>query len=265
MSRCRMTRRTTRLKCPRGLCWREKPTPTGGWNAPCGRSACWTPSVTEGQKEDGRAYVLLRRTGALLAGSGPSSVRPCPSQGPLTGEPYAGKPPVRFGGRGGRDNRPSLPLSRRLFLHPDSWTPCLQVPSVHDHPSGWTRALELGSWLEGIASMVMRLFRVPVPLDVYNGGGNGNDARWDAPSRHDNDLGGCPTSRWCLLSPLFWAFRAVPRRMCGSDFPSVPSRTRLVHFRPAERVPARLSRRDSGTGRLRPPRIMRTGTARSRC
>src|SRR6267378_3907756 len=29
---------------------------------------------------------------------------------PATGEPYAGKPPVRFGGRGGQ--KPSLPLSR---------------------------------------------------------------------------------------------------------------------------------------------------------
>jgi len=28
---------------------------------------------------------------------------------PATGEPYAGKPPVRFGGRGGL--KPSLPLS----------------------------------------------------------------------------------------------------------------------------------------------------------
>ena len=28
---------------------------------------------------------------------------------PATGEPYAGKPPVRFGGRGGQ--KPSLPLS----------------------------------------------------------------------------------------------------------------------------------------------------------
>ena len=29
----------------------------------------------------------------------------------MTGEPYAGNPPVRFGGRGGRENRSSLPLS----------------------------------------------------------------------------------------------------------------------------------------------------------
>src|SRR5438067_560512 len=32
---------------------------------------------------------------------------------PLTGEPYAGKPPVRFGGRGGR---PSRPLSTGLMI-----------------------------------------------------------------------------------------------------------------------------------------------------
>src|SRR5438552_12679285 len=31
---------------------------------------------------------------------------------PATGEPYAGKPPVRFGGRGGL--KPSLPLSKDL-------------------------------------------------------------------------------------------------------------------------------------------------------
>src|SRR3990172_5604215 len=40
---------------------------------------------------------------ACSAGSRPCPVRPCPSPGPLTGEPYAGKPPVRFGGRGGRE------------------------------------------------------------------------------------------------------------------------------------------------------------------
>src|SRR5260221_3319856 len=33
---------------------------------------------------------------------------------PATGEPYAGKPPVRFGGRGGQ--KPSLPLSIYLLL-----------------------------------------------------------------------------------------------------------------------------------------------------
>src|SRR5207245_2984258 len=33
-----------------------------------------------------------------------------PMRKPATGEPYAGKPPVRFGGRGGQ--KPSLPLSR---------------------------------------------------------------------------------------------------------------------------------------------------------
>jgi len=34
---------------------------------------------------------------------------------PATGEPYAGKPPVRFGGRGGL--KPSLPLSKSLLLY----------------------------------------------------------------------------------------------------------------------------------------------------
>ena len=35
---------------------------------------------------------------------------------PPTGEPDAGDPPVRFGGRGCRDNRCSLPLSRLFFV-----------------------------------------------------------------------------------------------------------------------------------------------------
>ena len=34
---------------------------------------------------------------------------------PITGEPYAGNPPVRFGGRGGRDNRSSLPYRNGRF------------------------------------------------------------------------------------------------------------------------------------------------------
>ena len=35
---------------------------------------------------------------------------------PLTGEPYAGEPPVRFGGRGGKCL--SYPLSERVKLMP---------------------------------------------------------------------------------------------------------------------------------------------------
>ncbi|CAG0954379.1 hypothetical protein MYXO_00389 [Myxococcaceae bacterium] len=266
MRACRMTRSATRPKCPRGLCYREKPARLGGWNASCGRIACWKPSAVEGQKEDvgtgcttrssprrlcgqpspgsrataappgvdgmtveafgnhleeeimrlrsawkagtyrpqslrrvwiskpgteshppsgeaeesrpdqgchpqphateqrrqpggtdrpvelgphglvrlfpqrysaeprslgqddpaspaqhavqasrmvdvlgarrsAKALVqgLLRRAGAVLAGAGSRTVHPCPSSGPLTGEPYAGNPPVRFGGRGGRE------------------------------------------------------------------------------------------------------------------------------------------------------------------
>ena len=34
------------------------------------------------------------------------------AENPSTGEPYAGKPPVRFGGRGGGFIPPFLPLSR---------------------------------------------------------------------------------------------------------------------------------------------------------
>src|SRR5271157_432872 len=59
------------------------------------------------------AECLLRRAGVVQPECSPCAFRSIlPEVRPSTGEPDAGKPPVRFGGRGGRvSNRPSLPLS----------------------------------------------------------------------------------------------------------------------------------------------------------
>src|SRR6266487_6714995 len=55
------------------------------------------------------AECLLRRTRAILDGHSPCPSEPISMEKSLTGEPDAGNPPVRFGGRGGVKT-PSLPL-----------------------------------------------------------------------------------------------------------------------------------------------------------
>ena len=55
------------------------------------------------------AKCLLRGSRAVRASHGLAVGETVSMKKPPTGEPYAGKPPVRFGGRGGR--KPSLPLS----------------------------------------------------------------------------------------------------------------------------------------------------------
>jgi hypothetical protein len=48
------------------------------------------------------AQRLLRSSRVARAAHGLAGREMLPMRKPLTGEPYAGKPPVRFGGRGGR-------------------------------------------------------------------------------------------------------------------------------------------------------------------
>ena len=55
------------------------------------------------------AQRVLCHDGTLRACNSPSTGSPIHEDGPMTGKPDAGDPPVRFGGRGGRFNRPSLP------------------------------------------------------------------------------------------------------------------------------------------------------------
>ena len=57
------------------------------------------------------AECLLYEGRSLESARGPQSFRTIPSRQLLTGEPCAGEPHARFGGRGVRLNRTSLPLS----------------------------------------------------------------------------------------------------------------------------------------------------------
>ena len=56
------------------------------------------------------AECLLYEGRSLESARGPQSFRTIPSRQLLTGEPCAGEPHARFGGRGVRLNRTSLPL-----------------------------------------------------------------------------------------------------------------------------------------------------------
>src|SRR4051794_1869725 len=59
------------------------------------------------------AKCLLRRTGVNLLSLNPSKSGQCSSRAPLTGEPDAGNPPVRFGGRGRAKPPVPTPIYRR--------------------------------------------------------------------------------------------------------------------------------------------------------
>ena len=66
------------------------------------------------------AKQILRDRRAVHPGHGLAASETAPMiRKPSTGEPYAGKPPVRFGGRGGQ--KPSLPLSR-FRCRPPAWS-----------------------------------------------------------------------------------------------------------------------------------------------
>jgi hypothetical protein len=50
------------------------------------------------------AECLLRKTGIVHHDASPNMSEPTPMRKPLTGEPCAGEPQARFGGRGGRES-----------------------------------------------------------------------------------------------------------------------------------------------------------------
>jgi hypothetical protein len=59
----------------------------------------------------GKVHVSFAQHGLFTLKSSPRPRQPASKEDPPTGEPDAGDPPVRFGGRGDRANRLSLPLS----------------------------------------------------------------------------------------------------------------------------------------------------------
>jgi hypothetical protein len=85
-------------------------------------------------RPDTLAKQILRDRRAVHPGHGLAASETAPMiRKPSTGEPYAGKPPVRFGGRGGQ--KPSLPLSRFRCRPPADWaTPRLSPWRVLEAP-----------------------------------------------------------------------------------------------------------------------------------
>ena len=108
-SNCRECRRLNQAeRCP----------PNGkGPKQRCGPNA-GLASLERGIKERTRkrpsemAPCLLRRTGVNLLSFNPSQSGQCSPRDPLTGKPDAGKPPVRFGGRG--RGQPPVPTPIRV-------------------------------------------------------------------------------------------------------------------------------------------------------
>ncbi len=61
------------------------------------------------------AKCLLRGTWAVLLSHSPGQSEPILQGRPLTGEPDAGKPPVRFGGRGEVQSPAPTPIKRGVL------------------------------------------------------------------------------------------------------------------------------------------------------
>jgi len=100
-------------------------------NRRCGMGCCWRPPKPGDWDDGGASYCPCRISKRL----GRPSLRephvlglPVPLRvKPPTGEPDAGDPPVRFGGRGGQ--KPSLPLSRlAVLISAKSWMVGLRPP-----------------------------------------------------------------------------------------------------------------------------------------
>ena len=83
--------------------WIHPPT-TSGDPAPTGQTTgFWTMS----RRSETLAQCLLRWTGSFHDDRSPNVSEPIPMRKPLTGEPCAGEPHARFGGRGGRQPFPT--------------------------------------------------------------------------------------------------------------------------------------------------------------
>ena len=96
-----------RRKCPKGLAPAERTlAESQGPNRGHGPRACWRPP-RRGREEVAASSWSL----GCSPDRSPSGHRPVPMRTPPTGEPDAGDPPVRFGGRGNRLSRFFLPLS----------------------------------------------------------------------------------------------------------------------------------------------------------
>ena len=69
-----------------------------------------------GNGVQGDKEYLLRCTGAVHHGHGPWTGEPIPMRKPPTGEPCAGEPHARFGGRGRRKLFPT-PIARETLTY----------------------------------------------------------------------------------------------------------------------------------------------------
>ena len=88
--------------------WIHPPT-TSGDPAPTGQTTgFWTMS----RRSETLAQCLLRWTGSFHDDRSPNVSEPIPMRKPLTGEPCAGEPHARFGGRGGRTTGLPYPYRR---------------------------------------------------------------------------------------------------------------------------------------------------------
>ena len=69
-----------------------------------------------GQRRPRAGSRVLRYAGAVHAPCSPGAGEPISMEKPPTGEPYAGEPHVRFGGRGGRETFPTPIVKTRDFV-----------------------------------------------------------------------------------------------------------------------------------------------------
>ena len=111
------------------------------------------------------AKQILRDRRAVHPGHGLAASETAPMiRKPSTGEPYAGKPPVRFGGRGGQ--KPSLPLSGAVvrpsgLLAPRMLWPLDCFVARAPRNDGWVPADPIASVIIGRGLIPARKRTVP--------------------------------------------------------------------------------------------------------
>src|SRR6476620_6276718 len=76
------------------------------------------------------AQCLLRRARAVRTSPSLGRCETASMKKPPTGEPYAGKPPVRFGGRGGASHPDPYPLEAVLRRYRNSWIGAIRLAPI---------------------------------------------------------------------------------------------------------------------------------------
>ena len=160
-------------------------------------------------------------------------------EAPLTGEPDAGDPPVRFGGRGDRLSRASLPLSNTATVRGENVYPRLQF-----------RAFLIATWHYTRSNILSASLTVVSSCRIFSCRGGSLDHGGHGGRRKDKTLCFLSTEpfHWLPEEPLVGGLHFDPRRVHPHDIvageyqyaPSCPRKHVCRHRQGAHLARARL-------------------------